>query len=152
MSYIRSVLQPNEQIVMIGRLHWIIYGRAILFALAGLAAVGCAQALNADPVVVMAIAAVFGALFLVAFIRAWFVRWITEFGVTDRRVIWKVGFITRHTVEMNMDKVESVDVDQSILGRLLDYGTIHVRGTGESIEHLHRIAHPLQLRSAITAK
>jgi len=64
---------------------------------------------------------------------------------------------------MNMDKVASVDVDQSILGRILDYGTLHVIGTGgaqntdnsgkpRGIEHLHRIASPLQLRSAITAK
>ena len=55
---------------------------------------------------------------------AWFIRWITEFAVTDRRVISKRGFIMRDTDEMNMDKVESVDVDQSILGRLLDYGTV----------------------------
>jgi hypothetical protein len=45
-------------------------------------------------------------------------------------------FIRRHTAEMNMDKVESVTVTQSILGRMLDYGTIHVRGTGVGIEHL----------------
>jgi uncharacterized membrane protein YdbT with pleckstrin-like domain len=62
------------------------------------------------------------------------------------------GFISRHTVEMNMDKIESVDVDQSLLGRMLNYGTIHVLGTGEGIESLRRIAAPLALRSAITAK
>jgi uncharacterized membrane protein YdbT with pleckstrin-like domain len=50
---------------------------------------------------------------------AWFVRWITELAVTNLRVVYKRGFITRHTAEMNMDKVESVDVDQSILGRIL---------------------------------
>ena len=50
--------------------------------------------------------------------------------MTDRRIIYKRGFISRHTEEMNMDKVASVDVDQSILGRILDYGTIHVIGTG----------------------
>ena len=82
--------------------------------------------------------------------------------VTDRRIIYKEGFITRHTVEINMDKVASVDVDQSILGRLLDYGMVHVIGTGgaqntadpnlgRGIER-HRVASPLALRSAITAK
>ena len=96
--------------------------------------------------------------------HAWFIRWITEIAVTDRRIIYKRGFITRHTEEMNMDKVASVDVDQSILGRMLDYGTIHVMGTGgaavarpsrhteRGIEHLHRIAAPMALRNAITAK
>ena len=83
--------------------------------------------------------------------------------MTDRRIIYKRGFINRHTEEMNMDKVASVDVDQSILGRILDYGTVHVMGTGggqavdrtgseRGIEHLHRIAAPLALRNAITAK
>ena len=76
----------------------------------------------------------------------------TELAVTDRRVIFKTGFVRRRTVEMNMDKVETVDVDQSILGRILGYGTIHVLGTGSGIEHLRQVAHPLELRSAITAK
>jgi len=95
---------------------------------------------------------VFGIGFLITFVHAWFIRWITEFSVTDRRVIYKRGFINRHTAEMNMDKVESVDVDQSMFGRLLGYGTIHVLGTGQGIEHLHRIAHPIELRNAIIAK
>ena len=51
-----------------------------------------------------------------------------------------------------MDKVASVEVDQSVLGRMLDYGTLHVMGTGLGIEHLHYIAPPLALRNAITAK
>ena len=151
MSYARSVLQPNEEIVVVGRLQWIIYWRAIVFALAGIVVFAWMQGKGFNSTVTDVIGAVFLGLFLVSFLHAWFVRWITEFAVTNKRVIWKTGFITRHTLEMNMDKVESVDVDQSILGRMLDYGTIHVRGTGESIEHLHRIAHPLQLRSAITA-
>ena len=67
-------------------------------------------------------------------------------------MIYKRGFISRHTVEMNMDKVETVDVDQSFMGRLLDYGTIHVLGTGQGIESLRRVAQPLALRNAITAK
>src|SRR5665811_1200231 len=70
--------------------------------------------------VIYSTAAVFGVGFLVSFLHAWFIRWITEFAVTDRRVIYKCGFIKRHTVEMNMDKIESVDVDQSLLGRMLN--------------------------------
>ena len=94
-----------------------------------------------------------------SFAYAWFIRWITEFAVTDRRVIYKRGFISRHTDEMNMDKVESVDVDQSILGRLLDYGTVrdhgHRRHASETRtpRGIGRIASPpLALRNAITAK
>ena len=83
---------------------------------------------------------------------AWFQRWTTEIDVTDRRVVYKCGFINRHTVEMNMDKVESVDVDQSILGRLLDYGDITIRGTGETWETLRKIGAPLKFRNHVTAR
>ena len=154
-SYVRSVLQPNEKVLITGRLHWIVYIKAILFLIVGTALVALENNLpNGDARTYLSYStfAVFGVGFAVSFLHAWFIRWITEFAVTDRRVIYKCGFIKRHTVEMNMDKIESVDVDQSILGRLLNYGTIHVLGTGEGIESLRRIAAPLALRNAITAK
>jgi len=83
---------------------------------------------------------------------AWFTRQTTELSVTNHRVVYKTGFFRRHTVEMNMDKVETVDVDQSVLGRLLGFGSIRVLGTGQGIENLDRVAAPLQLRNAITAR
>jgi uncharacterized membrane protein YdbT with pleckstrin-like domain len=85
-------------------------------------------------------------------IVALFHRWTTEIGVTDRRVIYKRGFIARQTAEMHMDKVESVLVDQTLPGRLLNYGTITIKGTGASIENLRRIADPIGIRNAITAR
>ena len=84
--------------------------------------------------------------------NAWFHRWTTEIGVTDRRVVYKKGFISRQTTEMNMDKVETVLVDQGLAGRLLNFGTITIKGAGESIERLPRIADPLTVRNAITAR
>ena len=155
MSYVRSVLQPNDKVLITGRRHWIVYIRAILFLIVGTVLVVLENNLtNGDARTYLSYntLAVFGVGFVVSFLHAWFIRWITEFAVTDRRVIYKCGFIKRHTVEMNMDKIESVDVDQSLLGRLLNYGTIHVFGTGEGIESLRRIAEPLALRNAITAK
>ena len=82
--------------------------------------------------------------------RAWFDWWTTEIAVTDRRVITKTGFIRRKTTEMNMEKVESVDVDQSVLGRILDYGDVIVRGTGSGLAPMRNIDAPLELRNHIT--
>jgi uncharacterized membrane protein YdbT with pleckstrin-like domain len=155
MSYVKSILQPNERIIMIGKLHWVIYGHAIGLLVVGIALMLAEYNLvgaNGRSYAIGITAVVFGVAIAITFIRAWFIRWITELAVTDRRVIYKQGFISRHTVEMNMDKVETVDVDQSMIGRLLDYGTIHVLGTGQGIESLKRVAHPLALRNAITAK
>ena len=161
MSYVKSVLQPGERVIMQARLHWIVYWQAIVFLVLAIIA-GAWGGPSGVGAMMWLVSAALLVLFVVMFARAWFIRWITEIAVTDRRIIYKRGFINRHTEEMNMDKVASVDVDQSILGRVLDYGTIHVLGTGgaqstddnraRGIEHLHRIASPLALRNAITAK
>lgn len=70
----------------------------------------------------------------------------TEFAVTDKRVIGKTGLISRNTVELFLDKVESLHVEQSVPGRILDYGTITIRGTGTTEEPIRNISAPLALR------
>jgi uncharacterized membrane protein YdbT with pleckstrin-like domain len=85
-------------------------------------------------------------------IAAWLKRFGTEIAVTNRRVIYKTGLIRRHTTEINMDKIESVDVDQSVLGRLFGYGTVTIRGTGEAVEPLRDIADPIDFRNAIMVR
>ena len=85
-------------------------------------------------------------------VTAWFHRWTTETDVTNLRVIHKTGFITRQTFEMSLDKVESVDVNQSILGRILNYGNVTIRGVGEGEETIRTIASPLAFRNSITAR
>ena len=152
MSYAKSVLQPGETIIKVGRVHWIAYWPAILFLVIGAALLWWEHQHWNNETLIMITAGTFGVLFLATFFHAWFNRWITEFAVTNKRVIYKRGFINRRTAEMNMDKVESVDVDQSILGRLLDYGTIYVKGTGAGFEPLPCIAAPIEFRNAIIAK
>jgi uncharacterized membrane protein YdbT with pleckstrin-like domain len=88
-------------------------------------------------------------LALVAFLGAWFVRVSTEIVVTDKRIIHKVGWIARRTEEINITKVETVDVAQGIVGRIFDFGTVLIKGIGGSWEPLRRVASPLQLRNAI---
>jgi uncharacterized membrane protein YdbT with pleckstrin-like domain len=93
-----------------------------------------------------------GMLGLFAFLSAALRRATTELAVTDQRVLFKQGVFSRHTIEMNRSKVESVDVDQSVLGRILGYGTVVLRGTGGSLEPMTNVAHPFKLRSHITVE
>jgi len=154
MSYVTRVLQPGEVVRYVAGLHWILYAPGILlWILAGVIAI-----LRPDPslhwffnwtAVVSAWLCFVIGVALVAW--AWFEWWTTETAVTDRRVIYKTGFIQRNTTEMHMDKVESVEVKQSILGRILDYGDVEIRGVGTGFEPLRKIAHPLELRNHITA-
>ena len=76
-------------------------------------------------------------------------RATSEFAVTNRRVIIKVGLVSRKTVELNLEKVESIGVEQTILGRILGYGTIVVVGTGGTKEPFRGIADPMGFRRAV---
>ena len=146
MGYVESVLEPGERITHRAYLHWIIYLRAVLLTLIG-GLVYFAAPPDADVMPIIGLVLVLlGAL---SFLRAAIARWTMEIAVTDRRVIMKRGLIRRDTIEINMPKVESVDVSQSILGRLLNYGTVIVRGTGGGENPLAYVSAPLPLRRAV---
>jgi uncharacterized membrane protein YdbT with pleckstrin-like domain len=83
---------------------------------------------------------------LLVFLAAWINYKTTEFAVTDRRIIAKTGLVSRRTVEIFLDKVESLNVDQGVIARICDYGTVTIRGTGATSEPIDRISAPLTLR------
>jgi uncharacterized membrane protein YdbT with pleckstrin-like domain len=155
MRYVDHVLQPGETIRGVTSVSWVGYlPGLLLWVLAVIVLIFVAPRSQASPgltlvgwIAVLVLFAI-GAVLLV---KHWWRRWTTEVAVTDRRVICKTGLVKRRTVEMHMDKVESVDVDQSILGRLFNYGDITIRGTGETMERLRMIEAPLEFRNHVTA-
>ena len=151
MKYIQQILQPGEKVLFSCTLSWAAYLPSIFLWLAALGLLVAGRAFERSEIGLSAagVVALFAAY---SALKAWFRRWTTEIDVTDRRVVYKRGFIRRHTVEMNMDKVESVDVDQSLLGRMFNYGDIIIRGTGAGIEPLRGIDSPLAFRNAVTAR
>jgi uncharacterized membrane protein YdbT with pleckstrin-like domain len=154
-SYVEQILQPGEQRLYSGKLHWILFVPGLVLLIAALVfftlASGSGESgSSAGRILWLALAALCGAGSAYYLFGAWFERWTTEIEVTDRRIILKKGFIRRETVEMHMDKVESVDVEQSILGRLVDYGDVTIRGVGVGLEPLKMVAAPLELRNHIT--
>jgi uncharacterized membrane protein YdbT with pleckstrin-like domain len=152
MDYVTRVLQPGETVVHATRLHSIIFLSAALWLVAAAVLFIAAQTFDGDLRIGGEALAAFCLVFAaVKGIPALIRRVTTELAVTDRRVIYKSGVFSRHTLEMNRSKVESVDVDQSILGRIFGFGTITVRGTGGSLEPIRMIGDPLVFRSHITA-
>lgn len=151
MSYVDAVLQPGETVRLRGHLHWVLYAKG-LAVLAVAAVVWLLPAGDAQRPVLHWAAALVALVGLLLLAKSWFDQAITEIAVTDRRVIYKRGLVQRHTAEMNLDKVETVGVDQSILGRMLGYGTVDLRGTGGGIEGIRTVSDPLVFRSAITAR
>jgi uncharacterized membrane protein YdbT with pleckstrin-like domain len=152
--YIDEILQPGEKVLYSTNAHWMFYlpaigvwiGVAILLVASGMVMVPTLMLLC------WACAAVLAILALYMTAKAWFHRWTTETDVTNMRVVHKTGFIKRRTFEMALDKVESVDVNQSILGRILNYGDVTINGVGEGNETIKTIASPLEFRSHITVR
>jgi uncharacterized membrane protein YdbT with pleckstrin-like domain len=153
--YIDDILQPGEKVLYSTNAHWIFFLPAIgLWVVAGvfLALSGMVPAGSPLMLVCWAMAAIMALIALYKTVTAWFHRWTTETDVTNLRVVHKTGFITRKTFEMSLDKIESVDVDQSIAGRIFDYGDVTILGVGKSEEKLQTVTSPLAFRNAITAR
>jgi uncharacterized membrane protein YdbT with pleckstrin-like domain len=156
--YIDKILQPGEKVLYSANPHWIFYLPAlglwiIVAAVAGLTRIPAVVAV--DPRIetgLLGLAAVIGLFALYLTLKAWFHRWTTETDVTSLRLVHKTGFIQRRTFEMSLDKIESVDLDQSILGRVLNYGDVTVLGVGEGRETIKTISAPLAFRNSITAR
>jgi uncharacterized membrane protein YdbT with pleckstrin-like domain len=125
MSYIDDSLVDGEQLVHRARMSWWSQSWLILLGLVTLIAFGL------------------GLVFLIW--AAINVR-STEVAITNRRVIAKTGFIRRHTVEINLDKIEALKVEQGLMGRVLNYGTIFMSGAGTSVAPLRNMADPLVFR------
>src|SRR5579863_10051769 len=152
--YIDNILQPGEKVLYSTNAHWVFFLPAIAVWIVAVVLLVLSRMTTVDSLILACLAAsvVVAIVALVLTAKAWFHRWTTETDVTNLRVVHKTGFIKRRTFEMSLDKVESVDVNQSILGRILNYGSVTVRGIGEGAETIDTIASPLDFRNHITAR
>jgi uncharacterized membrane protein YdbT with pleckstrin-like domain len=152
--YIDDILQPDEKVLYSSNLHWVVYWKGILgWIVAAALFVASGQTLNTTLTMTGLVAAGVVAVVALYFTGlAWFRRWTTETDVTTLRVVHKEGFITRRTFEISIDKVASVSVDQSIPGRILNYGNVIIENMGDDEQKIELIASPLAFRSHITAR
>jgi len=136
-SYIRQNLMDGEEVVDTASIHWFVYVPGAILTGAGLWASAFFEQTIGMLMFVMGV-------FLL--VRALIIRRTTEIAVTSRRVMIKKGLIRRITMEMNHGRIESYNVDQSILGRIFGYGTLVVNGTGTGHEVIEMIDNPLEFR------
>src|ERR1019366_5732331 len=158
MSYVESNLVPGETLIYQTRPHW--------FVMLGTIALGCLllglpgvlllyYALSQTGIESRTLRIMEGGgvallvcgvvVILMGMVR----RNATEMAVTNRRVVIKTGLVSRKTIEMLLNKVESIEVSEPPFGRMLGYGTIVVIGTGGTPEPFHKLAHPLEFRSQV---
>ncbi|MBA2622067.1 MAG: PH domain-containing protein [Chthoniobacterales bacterium] len=145
--YARATLAPNETPYHRTSLHWIVFVRFALLALAAFFFLAipfaiAVQALTASQLgwFVLPLPAFMMVAPTLAYVSS-------ELVLTDIRVLIKTGVIQRQTLEMFISKVESIGIDQGFWGRLFDYGTVTIRGTGGFSERFDAIARPLEFRN-----
>jgi PH (Pleckstrin Homology) domain-containing protein len=144
-AYTDRSKRSDEVVVCRPHQHWIIYKRAFFLLLLAIAVVigGYASPFGLNRIIWLVASALTIRAGIYA-ISAAYKQFSVEMSVTDRRVIVKRGIVWVSTAEMFIPAVESFFDEQGVLGRILNYGSIHVRGEGESFEHLHYIANPLR--------
>lgn len=157
MSYLTSNLVPGEVVTYRTRLHWIVMlgnlAIACLLLASGAAVLYYSSTQTGlepfTPRIMQGIGAGLMLLCVIAILMGQVRRNATEMAITNRRVIVKTGLASRRTIEMLLNKVESIEVSETSMGRLLGYGAIVVVGTGGSTEPFRNIAHPLKFRSQL---
>ena len=152
MGYIHKSLLDGEEIIYLTRRHKIIFTYPVIWLLLSAVLFGVKWVFVFRPEVNFALM-IFSGIFLGAGLIHALVVWVNylcaEFGITNQRVIVKEGFLKRKTSEVFLKSVESVQVDQSIWGRMLNFGTITVSGTGGASDPLSMIRAPLEFKKQV---
>ncbi len=142
MSYIEKNLMNGENIFYTSKLHWAVFLWPVLWLI--IALMFFSGGSDSAPIGVLFI------LIAIATSISSFISYKTsEFGITNKRVIVKVGFIRRNSLEVLLNKVEGIQVNQGILGRILGFGSITVSGTGGTKDPFHKIDAPLEFRKKV---
>ena len=140
MGYVERSLGPGEQVAARGQLHWLTFGYG-----AGVTAIGTGIVLSGDPLLVINGWLII-AVGLYYVLRAYIDHISTELAVTNRRVIAKYGFFRHHAVNLAHADVEGFCVNQGLLGRVLNFGTVIVTDPQMQTQ-IHRIRDPLRFRA-----
>lgn len=159
MRYVKDTLLDGEDVVHVAKFHWLY--SAWSFCLLGLwVAAGGAlfwsppkywtwlSPLPQPQLLVSLGLAAYGAW---ACLWRFIDMWTTEIAVTSRRLVYKRGWIARRTDEIALNRLEEVNLRQSILGRIFDYGALRLAGTGIGQVELPNIDSPVAFRRALLA-
>jgi uncharacterized membrane protein YdbT with pleckstrin-like domain len=151
MSYIRDTLIDGEQVLTRAKVHWIVFVSPLVLLLVPVVIYAVKPGSPGAGLVLIA-AAFCIPLAILDGLRAIIAYFASEFAITNKRVLIKAGFIRRRSLEVLLSGIEGIEVDQGIVGRLLNYGSIEVTGSGGSRDAYPRIAAPMAFRRAIQAQ
>lgn len=170
MLYVQQSLGPEEELIHVGKFHWMYTVNAFLSILWGLfgaimimffaykaygflgympAGTGFFEAIKIIHPGIRGVSFLFFILGLVKFAQMMVVKVTTEIAITNNRLVYKRGLVARHVGEISIDRIEGVNVLQPIMGRIFNYGRVMVRGMGVGEVLLPPIEDPISFRRAI---
>ena len=152
MSYVDEHLLPGERVTYRARRHWLLFSWPVALLVLAILSFGLLKALDAWPEGRLFLALGLGVLAAVFAVQPALEYFSSEYAVTDKRVVVKTGVLQRDSHETLLSKVEAIGVDQTLLGRLFDYGTVTIVGTGGTREPFALIAAPLEFRRQVQAQ
>lgn len=138
-KFVENSLVRDEKVIAMARMHWAIFLGPAVFIMIGLLFLEISKV----------VATVIFMIGIVLVIKAWVIRTNTELALTNKRVISKYGLIRRHNMDTNLDKIEGVSFNQGLLGRILGYGSVIIRGTGGDHQPVPYIADPMAFKNAV---
>jgi uncharacterized membrane protein YdbT with pleckstrin-like domain len=145
-SYIDRHLLPGEVVTYRTRLHWKIFVVPVLVCLILVALALWAVSADRKPLAIPPVV-----IAIILLLAAWIRRRSSEFAVTNKRVIIKLGVTTTRSMELLLPKIEGITVTQSLWGRMFGFGEIVVTGSGGTQEPFDGIQSPLDFRQAVQA-
>ena len=137
MTYVDDNLISGETVISRADLHWFIFVKGTVFFI-------ISMLLIANPVGIVILA-----ISIIILIDAAIKKITTELVLTNKRIIAKFGLISRQTIELNLNRVEGLNVNQGILGRIFDFGDVVISGTGGKKSPIKYISKPLVFRKAV---
>lgn len=142
-SYVENNLISGEQIIYNAKVHWFVFIPSVIYFIVGMF---LRKISTPETILFFVIGTILICISIFSLIKAFITKFSTELAVTSKRVIAKIGFIRRNTIELNHSKVESINVHQSVFGRIFNFGTLVINGTGGGKTPISSIDSPLDFR------
>ncbi len=158
MSYLTKKLTDGEELIYLAKLHWIMLLRPIISLAVLSVIIGIVEQqrlFDYVPIIVPYKAIIYLVIFVVfvglPMLNLLIKKWTTSIGITNQRVLFKKGLIAIELNGMPLSKIENIDSQQSIMGRILNFGTVTIKGSGSTPIRLHDIAKPMSFRNELAA-
>ena len=149
MTYTQKNLSQDEKILYQATLSRAIYINPVSMLMAGVAATYITIHVHSIEISMILVGPIVTVVALFAIAGAWWRRTFTDIVVTNKRLIYKTGFVRRQTLEMFVGRIETIFVKQSMLGRILNYGSVDAKGAGQTIDRMNFVDAPINLRNSI---